>query len=132
MTVLIGYVPTAQGEAALRHGIAEATLRGEDVLLVNGSGGDTVTGDDALADGSRLADVRKALEEAELTYDIRQPMRGDPAEELVRAAREVDASLIVIGLRRRTAVGKLIMGSTAQRVLLDAGCPVLAVKAEKA
>ena len=40
--------------------------------------------------------------------------------------------LIVIGLRHRTAVGKLLMGSVAQRILLDARCPVLAVKAERA
>ena len=44
-------------------------------------------------------------------------------------ADEVDADMIVIGLRRRTPVGKLIMGSNSQSILLDASCPVLAVKA---
>ena len=46
-------------------------------------------------------------------------------------AEETNADFIVIGLRRRTPVGKLILGSNAQRILLDAPCPVLAVKAEE-
>ena len=57
-------------------------------------------------------------------------MRGNEAsEELVEAADRVKASLLVIGIRRRSPTGKLITGSQAQRVLLDANCPVLAVKA---
>jgi nucleotide-binding universal stress UspA family protein len=47
---------------------------------------------------------------------------------ILRIAREANASVIVIGLRQRSAVGKLILGSTAQRILLDADRPVLAVK----
>jgi nucleotide-binding universal stress UspA family protein len=53
----------------------------------------------------------------------------DPADEVLRAAESTDAEFIVIGLRRRSPVGKLLLGSNAQRVLLDAACPVLAVKA---
>ena len=60
---------------------------------------------------------------------MRQLVRGfEPAEDLISIAEDSDAELIVIGLRRRTPVGKLILGSNAQRILLDAPCPVLAVK----
>ena len=60
---------------------------------------------------------------------MRQLVRGfEPAEDLISIAESSDADLIVIGLRRRTPVGKLILGSNAQRILLDAPCPVLAVK----
>ncbi|SFJ37143.1 Universal stress protein family protein [Nocardioides psychrotolerans] len=52
----------------------------------------------------------------------------DVAEAVLSAAREVDATLVVLGIRHRSPVGKLLMGSVAQRVLLDAECPVLAVK----
>ena len=67
--------------------------------------------------------------EAGVPFDVRQEAHdGDLADAVVRIADAVDASLIVIGLRRRSPVGKLLMGSTAQRILLDADRPVLAVK----
>lgn len=54
--------------------------------------------------------------------------KRDVAEDLISVAEEIDADVIVIGLRRRSPVGKLILGSNAQRILLGSPCPVLAVK----
>ena len=73
--------------------------------------------------------VRRQLESTGLRFDVRQTTRGrDVAEDIVDAATAEDAQLIVIGLRRRSPLGKLLLGSNAQRILLDAPCPVLAVK----
>ena len=59
-----------------------------------------------------------------MNVEIRHLVRGkEPAEDLIEAAESSHAELIVIGLRRRTPVGKLILGSNAQRILLDATCP---------
>ena len=77
-----------------------------------------------------LAAVRARLTESGLTFELRDVVQGlDASEDMIAVAEDTDAELIVIGLRRRTPVGKLILGSNAQRVLLDAPCPVLAVKA---
>jgi nucleotide-binding universal stress UspA family protein len=129
MTVLVGYVPTPEGEAALRAGIDEARLRGEKLLVVNTSRGDAYV-DPRFAQEPDLAQVREDLAALGIEFDIRQLLgAGDAAEEIIELAEQADVSLVVIGLRRRSAVGKLIMGSAAQQILLGAGCPVLAVKA---
>ncbi|MEV4229477.1 universal stress protein [Streptomyces bobili] len=129
MTVLVGYVPTPEGEAALRAGIDEARLRGERMLVVNASRGHAYV-DPRFAQEPDLAHVREDLAALGVEFDIRQVLgAGDAAEEIIELAERADVSLVVIGLRRRSAVGKLIMGSAAQRILLGAGCPVLAVKA---
>jgi nucleotide-binding universal stress UspA family protein len=129
MTIVVGYVPTPEGEAALTAAIAEAQLREQPLHVVNSSRGDSLT-DSRFASESALDLVRARLDGAGVVYEIDQQVRGHEAsDEVVEAADRVKASLIVIGLRRRTPTGKLITGSQAQRILLDANCPVLAVKA---
>ena len=130
-TIVVGYVPKPEGKAALHRSTEEAKLRGSRLVVVNSHrGGREFGGDDAIESESQLNEVRALLDETGVQHEVRQLVRGmDPAEDLVNVANEVDAELIVIGLRRRSPVGKLILGSNAQRVLLDAPCPVLAVKA---
>jgi nucleotide-binding universal stress UspA family protein len=129
MTILIGYVPTAEGRAALDAGLAEAKVRGADVVVVNSPrrgpavDAERISDDDATTLAARAAEVG-------VSAQVRQPLHDDDLprtfEHLVA---ETGADLIVIGLRRRSPVGKLILGSDAQRILLDASVPVLAVKA---
>ena len=129
MTIVVGYVPTPEGEAALAAAISEARLREEPLHVVNTSRGDSLV-DSRFASADALAAVRTRLDESGVVYEVDQQVGGhDASEELVDIADRVRASMIVIGLRRRSPTGKLITGSQAQRILLDAHCPVLAVKA---
>ena len=129
MTIVVGFVPTPEGEAALDAGIREARRRDEPLHVVNTSRGDSYV-DSRFASADALDAVRVRLAESGLVFEIEQQVGPHEAsEELVAIADRVHASLLVIGLRRRSPTGKLITGSQAQRILLDANCPVLAVKA---
>ena len=129
MTIVVGYVPTPEGDAALRAAVDESRLRDQPLHVVNSSRGDALS-DPRFASAGALDEVRDQLDSAGVVYEVEQQVRGhEAADEVVATADRVGASLIVIGLRRRTATGKLLTGSQAQRILLDANCPVLAVKA---
>jgi nucleotide-binding universal stress UspA family protein len=128
--VVVGYVAKPEGDAAVEQGIAEARLRNATLIVVNSHRGGREFDDDASVQSDRdLTALEAKLKESGLDYEVRQLVRGfEPAEDLIGIAESSGAELIVIGLRRRTPVGKLILGSNAQRILLDAHCPVLAVK----
>lgn len=131
-TVVVGYVPKPEGEAALAKAIEEATMRGLKLVVVSSHRGGNEYDLSAKAQAeAELKIVEDRLAASGLEHDVRQLVRGfEPAEDLISIAEANDAELLVIGLRRRTPVGKLILGSNAQRILLDAHCPVLAVKAD--
>jgi nucleotide-binding universal stress UspA family protein len=126
MSVVVGYVPTREGETALEHAVTEARSRGTSLVVVNTSRGDALV-DQRYVDQEQLAALEERLDGVD--HLVVHAIRGrEASEEILAVAQEHRAELIVIGLRRRSPVGKLLMGSTAQRVLLDAACPVLAVK----
>jgi nucleotide-binding universal stress UspA family protein len=130
-TVVLGYVPKPEGEAALAASISEAQLRSADLVVVNSHRARHGDVDDEERMRAELEEVRTRVESAGVAVDVRHPETGlEASEDLLSIAEEVAAELVVIGLRRRTPVGKLILGSNAQRILLDAHCPVLAVKSD--
>lgn len=128
MTILIGYVPTPVGEAALEAGLAEAAARGDDVVIVNSPRrGATVDAD--LVDEAAAAKLVARAAETGVSARVDHTTHGaDVVETFDNLVASTGARLIVIGLRRRSPVGKALLGSDAQRILLDAGVPVLAVK----
>lgn len=129
--IVLGYSATDQGRAALEEAIRQAAFRSSHLVVVNSHhGGARHTGDREVELQEELAQVRARLSETGLEFTIRPLVRGmDPAEDVVAVAEETAAELVVIGLRRRSPVGKLVLGSRAQRILLQVTCPVLAVKA---
>ena len=131
-TVVVGYVPKPEGETALAKAIEEARLRDAKLVVVNSHRGGSEFDSNVSTQAERdMAAVKERLQGAGVPFEVRQLVRGfEPAEDLISIAEANEAELIVIGLRRRSPVGKLILGSNAQRVLLDAHCPVLAVKAD--
>jgi nucleotide-binding universal stress UspA family protein len=126
-TVIVAWTPDEFGEAALVHTLAEAAARDARVVVVNGTKGDALV-DDRYAGKDALGALESRLADAVAGHEVRQVVGADIAEQVIAIADEVDAELVVVGLRRRTPVGKLLMGSVAQRILLEAHCPVLAVK----
>ena len=127
MTVVIGYIPNPYGEAALEAGFEEARRRSTGVLVVNATRGDSLADPKYVGEAAWTA-LQERLDGLDIPHDSRQAMGPDIADELLDAARDVDAEAIVIGIRHRSAVGKMLMGSVAQQVLLEAPCPVIAVK----
>ena len=127
--VIVGYVPSAEGRAALDRGIAEARLRGLPLIVANTSRGDALA-DDRYVQGTKASELQAELAALDIPAELRQVSDGlDVAEDLADLAEEFDADLIVIGLRRRSTVGKLILGSAASRILLTVSRPILTVKA---
>ena len=126
--IVVGYIPSPEGVAAFERAKDEAVLRGATLVVVNtGEAGNYAK--PSFAKAEDLEAIEKELTEAGLPHEVLQPTTGAAAaEEILRIAAEHDADMLVIGLRRRSPVGKLFMGSTAQQVLLDAACDVMAVK----
>ena len=127
MTIVVGYAPSTQGRAALRAGIRYAERTGSPLLVaahqhaVPGSGGAAATEEE----------VRAELEEQGADLEgvtIRRGPDREIGEFLLATIEDVQAELLVIGLRRKSPIGKLNLGASARRVVLGAPCPVLTVK----
>ncbi len=131
MAIVVGYLATAEGRAALEAAVRESRLRSERVVVVVSTRQDEPQAQRAEVEQA-LAQVDKDLDTDGVDHEIRLLDGGDVADDLIGTAEETGAHLVVIGLRRRSPVGKLILGSNAQRVLFDAPCPVLTVKPDPA
>lgn len=126
--IVVGYTNDQFGRAALDAGIAEAALRDTDLLVINSTPGDSYV-DAAFAQPGDVRDIEDRLRDCGVRYELSQPVGVYAADALLEAMERPDAQLLVIGLRHRNPVGKLLLGSVAQQVLVECPKPVLAVKA---
>jgi nucleotide-binding universal stress UspA family protein len=130
MSIVAAYTPDKYGRAALDHAAAAARAAGSRLIIVNATRGDSYV-DTHFAGDEEVEAVRDKLVGEGLDVAVRHDIVPDIADAVLTAAEEEQATLIVVGVRHRTPVGKLLLGSVAQRVILDAPCPVLAVKPDR-
>jgi len=125
--IVVGYSADPFGRAALEHGIAEAKLRQTNLLVINATSGEAYA-DPRFAQSGEVHDVEEHLANCGVEFELTQPVGVDTADELLTAMDRPEADLLVIGIRHRSPVGKLLLGSVSQQLLLECSKPVLAVK----
>ncbi|WP_058235162.1 universal stress protein [Devriesea agamarum] len=126
MKILVGYVPTHTGQAALEYAIQEAQDKHASLIVVASQQALERNRSKTVEPGIPLAE---RLAASGLQHEIREvPRRDDPADDILETAEDIEPDLLVIGMRKRTPIGKMLLGSTAQRVLMESPCPVVSVK----
>lgn len=143
MTILVAYVPRPEGHAAIEQGIAMAKRLKEDLIVVNTgttakspapglfeSASISMQDDDSVVSDEDAQSIERELAACGATARFMRLSRGKtPVEELEALVASAKVSMLIIGMRKRSPVGKLFLGSIAQEVLLSVSCPILSVKA---
>ncbi len=130
MKVMIGYDGTDQGKKALelvkKHAVGTDTEIYVVTSMIGGSG-EKITDIEKVENDLKYA--KSYFEDAGLSCETTQLVRGmNPGEDIVQFANEKKIEVIVLSIERTSRVGKFVFGSTAQYVILEAGCPVVTIK----
>jgi nucleotide-binding universal stress UspA family protein len=131
MSIVVGFIDTPEGHAALERAIEEAKLRNQKMVVLHSAvGGSGQSAEEAIAIADAIQGVEDRLAAEGVEYSAHDYVRGNsPAEDIIAAVHDHGGTLIVIGIRTRSATGKLLLGSNALDILHDASVPVLCVKA---
>ena len=131
MSVVVGYIDTPEGRAALERGKVEARLRATTLVVAHSRYGDGRASDgDPVVVERDLELVDKRLDADRIPHRIRRLMKGQsPGEDLVEILEEEHAEIVVVGLRSRPLTGGPVVGETAAILLMRATCPVMSVRA---
>lgn len=133
MNIVVGYINTPEGEAAVEHGLREARLRGGKLVVVHSMlGGDHEDIEEYRESAEAMERIRQRLHDEGVDHCTHEFVRGQrPVEDLLEAVESHDAGMIVIGIRSRSTTGKLLLGSNALEILHDSSVPVMCVKADE-
>ena len=107
-------------------------LQADVYVVMSMAGGPDIPKDAFAQREAELAKVRKRFRRQEIACETTLLVRHlEPGEDLIQFAEDHGIDEIVIGIKKRSKVGKLLFGSTAQYVILEATCPVVTVKSQK-
>ena len=130
MKILVGYKGVNVGQEIVKVALDHATaFKGEVLVVTSMIGGDKAEQILVQEAEENLEKIKKYFDEKKVPCKTHLLIRGfDPGEDLVKFANEKKVDEIIIGVKSRSKVGKLLFGSTAQVVILQAECPVVSVK----
>lgn len=130
MKILVGYDGSNAARDALKLAKHRAKTSNAKVhVVMSMKGAKNSQYDDLQQAELQLEYARALLEEDDIACEPHLLIRGrSPGEDLVQFAEDNKIDEIIVGVRRRSKIGKLLLGSTAQQVILHACCPVITIK----
>ena len=130
MKILVGYDGSKVADDVIKLAHKHAKAFNAEVHIVTSlEQGPALKKEDIDKAENQLEKQRTIFRADEIPYEVHASVSyNSPGEDLVKLAKENEIDQIMIGVRRRSKVGKLVFGSTAQYVILEAPCPVVAVK----
>ena len=130
MKLLVSYSGTKESEAALEIAKKHAKIFDARLVVVSSSeGGKGEKPEEINKIKQDLESIQKDISEFGIECEVEQLARGlTPGEDIVLFAEENDIEQIYVGIRKKSRTSKLILGSTAQYIILKANCPVTSVK----
>ena len=130
MKILVSYSGTKESEAALELARKHAKIFDAKLLVVFSSeGGKGEKPEEINKIENDLESIQKDISKDGIECEVEQLVRGlTPGEDIVLFAKENDIEQIYVGIRKKSRTSKLILGSTAQYIILKANCPVTSVK----
>ncbi|MGA6924871.1 MAG: universal stress protein [Desulfosarcina sp.] len=130
MKFLVAYNGSTESRAALDLAIAHASIFTAKVFVITSmEGGHSEKPEDIARVNQELKRVRQQLEKAGTPHEVHETARGlSPGEDIVIFARENKIDQIFVGIEKKSRTRKLLLGSTAQYIILKATCPVTTIK----